>query len=451
MPDNSQDLAKAAYIYGFPLVYDVTEVVSQTTAPKLSSAAPVNLFGHAQKLASPDDEFVSVNNDTLYSIANCDVTDEPLVFHVPDTHDRYYVMQFVDAWTNNFAYVGRRATGTGEGLYLLAGPNWTGETPTGMTIIPAPTNVFSIVGRFAVDGEADIPNVAALQAQTWVTPLSRYPELPVREGRVFGDWPIAPWNEQVPDELAFWEKLRSWMQLFPPGEGDAAIIAALAPLGLTATESPYVNADPALAALLKAGAEAGQAEIEHLTRHGAIAPVNGWSSALHSFDYNLDHLGPGTIDTPQWKIADRQKAYFVRAAAARGGLWGNHGYEADYAMNYVDDQNEHLNGAHAYVMHFDELPPVEAFWSITMYKAPEFYLIDNPINRYSIGDRTPGLVYNDDGSLDLYIQRESPGAEHEANWLPAPAGDFRPLMRMYQPKAAVLDGSFVIPAIRRVG
>ena len=408
MPDSNQDLAKAAYIYGFPLVYDVNEVVSQTTTPKMATGAPVNLFGHAQKLGSPDDAFVSVNNDTLYSIANCDVTSEPLVFHVPQAHDRYYVMQFVDAWTNNFAYVGRRATGTGEGLYLLAGPDWSGETPAGMRLIPAPTNLFSIVGRFAVDGDADVPNVAALQAQTWVTPLSRYPELPVTEGRAFGDMTIAPWNEAVPDDLVFWEKLRSWMQRFPPGDGDAAIIASLAPLGLTATESPYVNADPELAALLKSGAKAGQAEIEHLTRHGAVAPVNGWASALHSFDYNLDHLGPGTIDAPQWKIADRQKAYAVRAAAARGGLWGNHGYEADYAMTFVDDRNEQLNGAHAYVMHFDELPPVEAFWSITMYDVPRYYLVDNPINRYSISARQ-NLKSNPDGSTSSERRRE-PGA-----------------------------------------
>jgi hypothetical protein len=444
------ELAKAAYIYGYPLVYDLDEVTSQTTTPKMSYSSPINLFGYANRLANPDDEFVSLNNDTLYTFAHCDVTNEPLVLHLPDTHDRYYVMQFVDAWTNNFAYLGRRASGTKEGVYLLAGPDWQGETPDGMTLVQTPTNVFSIIGRYAVDGEADIPNVAILQQATWVTPLSRYPERPVTEGRAFGDWDVAPWNANVPDDLAFWEKLRAWSQLFPPAAADAAFIASLAPLGLTAKESPFISADPALVDILKTGAAEGQAIIEGLTKRGSVEPVNGWISAMHTFDYNLDHFGPGTVDSPEWKISDRQMAYAVRAAAARAGLWGNHGYEAVYAYTYVDDKNEQLTGERAYVMHFDQTPPVEAFWSLTMYNMPQYYLVANTINRYSIGDRTPRIQYNADGSLDLYIQHASPGPDKESNWLPAPVGDFRPLMRMYQPKPAVLNGEFKIPAIRRV-
>jgi len=333
---------------------------------------------------------------------------------------------------------------------LLSGPDWDGVVPEGLTLIQAPTNLFSIIGRYAVNGSDDIPNVARLQAETWVTPLSRYPNPPMTEGRAFGDRDVAPWDQRVPDELAFWEKFRSWMQRFPPGAGDAQFIESLAPLGLTAAVSPYVNADPVLAKLLTEGARTGQSEIERVSKEGLGHPVNGWISALHTFDYNLEHFGVGTIDTPQWIIAERRNAYMLRAAAARGGLWGNHGYEAVYAMNFVDNANEQLTGSRSYVLHFDQTPPVDAFWSLTMYGIPEFYLVENPINRYSIGDRTPGLRYNPDGSLDIFIQHQAPDGDRASNWLPAPAGDFRPLIRMYQARADVLNGTYTLPAFTRV-
>jgi hypothetical protein len=446
-----RQLATTAYIYGYPFVYDLSEVVRQTSGSGMATARPVNVFGHATQLASPRDDFVSVNNDTLYSIANCDVSREPLVLHVPDTQDRYYVMQFVDAWTNNFAYVGRRATGTRAGTYLLAGPTWEGDVPAGMALIRTPTNVFTIVGRFAVDGEADAPNVAALQAQTWLTPLGRYPKPPDNANRQFGDWEIAPFDTRVGEDLVFWEKFRSWLAQNPPPRAEAELVESFRPLGLLDAESPYVQPDPELAKDLIAAAAAGQATIDQMAQSGSATPVNGWVSAVHSFDYNIHNLGPGTVDAPEWRIEDRQRAFLGRAAAARGGLWGNHGYEAAYFMNHVDGDGQQLNGAHRYQIRFDQMPPVGAFWSITMYVVPKYYLVDNPINRYSIGDRTPGLAYNADGSLDIFIQSEPPGADQAANWLPAPPGDFRPLLRAYQPGPAILDGSYVLPPIRRVG
>jgi hypothetical protein len=453
MPDQTDAharLATEAYIYGYPFVYNLSEMIKGTTQPDTALGAPVNLFSHASKLADPQDHFVSLNNDTLYSVAGCDVTREPLVLHVPGTHDRYYVMQFVDAWTNNFAYVGRRATGTAEAAYLLAGPGWQGAVPAGLPRIHTPSTVFAVVGRFAVAGAADVPAVAELQRQTWLTPLSRYPAPPATQGRQLGDWPLAPWDQDVPEDLRFWEQVRAWMRLFPPPQRDHDFVRTLAPLGLLEPHSPYRAAPSALVAALRTGAQEGQETIERVTRAGQGAPVNGWLSALHSFDYNLDYLGPGTIDSPAWKIAERQQSYLVRAASARGGLWGNHGYEAAYAWSYVDDQGEQLNGTRRYAIHFAQTPPVDAFWSLTMYDMPQYYLVANPLHRYSIGDRTPGLHYNPDGSLDLVLQHERPGAEQEANWLPAPAGDFRPLVRMYQPRAPVLNGSYQLPPIRRL-
>ncbi len=446
MSNTKLSLAAEAYLYGYPLVECVGEMINNTSGPASVFSGPVNMYAHATKLAGPETDFVTPNNDTLYSFVFADVTKEPLVLHLPDTNDRYYVMQFIDAWTNNFAYLGRRATGTKEGLYLLAGPNWDGEVPDGVTLLRAPTNVFGVGGRFACSGEADIPNVQTLQAETWVTPLSLYPERPDNSNRQFGDWDLAPYDERVGDDLIFWEQFRAWMKLFPPSEIDQAYQGKFEPLGLLADQSPYVDPDPILVETLKAGKAECVAFIEANMAPGE--PVNGWRSVPHAFDYTLDNLGIGTL--PDWKFPDRATAYFFRSIIARVGLWGNHGYEATYPQIFEDHQGQQLNGASNYVVHFDELPPADAFWSITMYDMPRFRLIENPINRYAIGDHTPGLKYNEDGSLDITIQYDSPGPEVESNWLPAPEGDFRPVMRMYQPRPDALDGTYVLPPIRRV-
>ena len=179
--------------------------------------------------------------------------------------------------------------------------------------------------------------------------------------------------------------------------------------------------------------------------------MNGWQNTLRVFDYNDDYFEIGTLKDPQWLIPDRKIAYVTRAVAARAGLWGNHGYEANYQIVYVDADNQPLSSDHRYELHLAQLPPVDAFWSLTMYDVPQFYLVANPINRYAIGDRTPGLKIGADGSLTIYMQKDSPGADKEANWLPTPqTGNFRPVMRMYQPQQPIFDGSYILPAIKRI-
>jgi hypothetical protein len=164
----------------------------------------------------------------------------------------------------------------------------------------------------------------------------------------------------------------------------------------------------------------------------------------------MDRCGPGTIDSPEWKIADRKTAYLTRAIAARLGLWGNHGYEADYSVLWEDENGERLDGSRTYELTLSPPPPVEAFWSVTMYDEPDYYLVANPINRYSIGDRTPGIRTGDDGSVTIYMQHDSPGADKESNWLPTPAAGFRPLLRAYQPGPAMLDGTYKLPKVVRL-
>lgn len=441
-----EELAAEAYVYAFPLVFDLNEVDRFTrTGMGTMPQAPFNAFSHAVALAGPDDTFVSVNNDTVYSMAQLDLGGGPLLLHVPDTAGRYYVLQFVDAWTNNFAYVGRRATGTAAGTYLLTGPGWSGEAPAGVRQIRVPTRVASIVGRFACDGPDDLPAVAALQAGLTLEPAGGAGEpqgLPLPGAEAEG----------LPEELLFWERARLAIAAFPPAEEERRLQARYAPLGLLDAGRSVAQAPPHVRAALERGHALGQERLEEASRTGLSTPVDGWGGLVHLFDYNVDHLELGTIDSAEWKLGDRDQAHLTRAVAARVGLWGNHAYEAYYAQCFVDADGRPLNGAHRYEIRFERTPPVDAFWSLTMYDTPDYYLVANPIGRYSIGDRTPGLATDADGSLTLTLQHDAPQEPaRRANWLPAPAGDFRPLMRLYQPRDEVLSGRYRLPPIVRVG
>ncbi|MFJ6609643.1 DUF1254 domain-containing protein [Streptomyces sp. NPDC091289] len=441
--DSLADLAADAYVYGYPLVFDVS-MISASLYQGFGALPPTpfNRFGHATELATPDTHFVSVNNDTVYSIAQVDLSGGPVLLHVPDTSGAYYVLQFVDAWSNNFAYVGKRPTGTEEGDWLVVPPGWAGSAPERVRgVIEAPTAVISVIGRNACDGPDDLPRVQALQQRFTLAPLDTAPH---RTGLPTPD-------PDVPEQLRFYEQLRVWMADFPPARPDQDYQERFQPLGLLEEGlSPYVNPDPALAEALTEGLAAGKARVEAASKPPADGnrPPGSWETNPHLFDYNLDHLGTGTIDSPRWKIADRQASYLVRAAAARTGLWGNHGYEAVYAYTFTDTEGGQLNGSRSYTLRFEQPPPVESFWSVTMYDTPDYYLVANPADRYSLGDRTPGLVYGEDGSLTVLIQRERPDDPAEAaNWLPAPSGDFRPMIRLYTPGQSVLDGTYQLPPI----
>lgn len=434
-----EDLAAEAFFYGFPLVFNLEQVERfLTTGVGALPAAPFNTFGHAAALAGPKDTFVSVNNDTVYSIAQVDAGGGPVRLDVPDADGRYYVLQFVDAWTNNFAYVGHRATGTDAGAFLLVPPGWEGDEPEDAAVIRLPTAVASIVGRWAVDGEDDLPAVAALQAAVRLTPSAPGTGLPTADPR-------------VADDLVFFERLRVAMAAFPPAPRDLPVQERLEPLGLLEPASPYAEPDPELAEALRTGLAANREAMETALHNDSSPTSNGWRLTYHLFDYNLDFFEVGTLDDPAWKIEDPRLRYIQRALAARAGLWGNHGYEAAYAMIYEDADGRPLSGEHVYRIRFDAPPPVGAFWSVTMYDLPDFFLVDNAIDRYSIGDRTPGLAHAPDGSLTIAIQRDPPDdPAARANWLPAPDGPFRPILRLYEPGETVLDGSYELPAITRL-
>ncbi|OYD69580.1 DUF1254 domain-containing protein [Rhodococcus sp. OK302] len=441
MNDDLTGLVAQAYIYGFPIVFNLDQVgryVSEGVGA--NPAAPFNTFSHARTLAGPDDTFVTINNDTVYSMAQIDLSVGPVALHVPDTAGRYYVLQFVDAWTNNFAYVGHRSTGTGAGDFLLVPQNWDGDAPTGTTVIRFPTRIASIVGRWACAGEADLDSVHALQDATTLTALD--PRAVPTE--------LPKTDSAVADEFSFLEKLRVRSQAFPPADRDVPLQKSFAPVGLSDEDSPYTSPSDQFAKSLRAGLSVGEQNLHQALTSGSSPQVNGWTLTFHAFDYNLDFFEVGTIDDAAFKIENPSLRIIERAAAAKGGLWGNHAYEAAYIITYVDDRGEQLNGARTYTLHLDPLPPVNAFWSLTMYSVPDFFLVANPIERYSIGDRTPGLVFDEHGGLTITISHDKPSdADAAANWLPAPAGDFRPVLRMYEPLPAVLDRSYVTPAIVR--
>ncbi|NDV09719.1 DUF1254 domain-containing protein [Rhodococcus sp. IEGM 248] len=443
MNEELSDLAAQAYIYGFPLVFNLDQVRRYVEeGVGANPAAPFNTFSHARTLAGPADTFVTINNDTLYSMGQIDLSAGSILLHVPDTGGRYYVLQFVDAWTDNFAYVGHRATGTGAGDFLLVPADWDASAPAGTTVIRFPTTIGSIVGRWACSGDDDLPAVHALQDATTLQVLD---PTATPHG-------IPSPDPAAADDLLFYDKLRLWSQAFPPAARDRALQESFAPLGIgtPGPATPFSSEGP-LADALRTGLLRGREMLERALTKGSSPEVNGWKLTFHAFDYNLDFFEVGALDAPQFKIADPRLRILERAAAARGGLWGNHPYEAAYIMTYVDDQGRQLTGASSYTLRLAPTPPVGAFWSLTMYSVPDFFLVDNPIGRYSLGDRTPGIVHDDTGGITItisHIEPDDPTAR--ANWLPAPAGDFRPVLRMYEPAPAVLDGTYVVPAITRI-
>jgi hypothetical protein len=441
-PTDRVALAAEAFLYYYALVEDLAQVERYvTTGVGSNPAAPFNTFSHARQLADEHDTFVTINNDTVYSMGSLDLSVGPLRLDVPPTGERYHVLQFVDAWTNNFAYVGTRATGNGGGSYVIVPPGFGGDVPPDLARIDAPTTIVSIVGRFACDGPDDIPNVTALQDQLTLTPLTA--------GAAPSGIPATAIG--AAHDLAFFERARVLAQAFPAVPADADHARRFAPLGVTATDSPYVDADPELATDLVAGLTAGRERLEALGRDGAAPIVNGWTVGMHMFDYNVHVLGPGTIDDPQWKMDEPDAARFaLRAVADRLGLWGNHGYEAVYCQAFTDIDGRPLDGTDTYTMTFPQPPPVGAFWSITMYDIPDYYLVANPLRRFSIGDRTAGIRHRDDGSLTITITHDRPAdAEAAANWLPAPADRFRLVFRLYIPGREILDGTYEYPPITR--
>ncbi|MFE7747541.1 DUF1254 domain-containing protein [Streptomyces sp. NPDC057428] len=438
-------LAADAYVYGSPLVQRLSEVrACLQEGCGAPAPASFNAFAHADGPATPGTHAPCAPADLVDALAHLDLSGGPVRLHVPDTGGAYFVLRFVDAWSNVFAYLGSRATGTAEGDWLVVPPGWAGTVPGGLSgVIDAPTSVVSLVGALACDGPGDMPRIRSLQQELTLTHLgdsAHRTRLPAAESG-------------VPGALRFFEELRVWMGDYPPAAADRAYQDRFQPLGLLEEGvSPYVSVPPGLVRALTRGLALGRSRVDEALRSAeAGGPQGAWHTEPHLRDYNLDHFGVGTIGPPEWQVPDREASYLLRAVAARWRGQSSHGYEAVQAHTSHDSRGRPLDGAHRYALRLVKPPPAGAFWSVTVYDSPGGHLVPNSEERYAVGSRTPGLVYGADGSLTLHMSAQRPTeAAGAANWLPVPAGAFRPVMRLHLPGQDVLDGSYVIPPVERL-
>ncbi len=436
----ARDLAEEAYIFGYPLVLmDVTREV-MTAAPRAGEQrAPVNQFAHMRTFPDPSfTDVVSPNADTLYSSAWLDVSREPIVLSLPDMSDRYYMVQMLDGWTNVFAAPGTRTTGASAANYAITWSGWRGRLPAGMRMVATPTAMVWLIGRVRTSGAGDYAAVRTLQDRFRLTPLSAWgtPYTPPRDIPVAAN--VNRWEPPVDqvarmDAMTFFSRLNTLLVTNPPATTDAPVMERLARIGIAPGVSmDHARLDEVVADAMSEGMEAARAKIAAPERAALGATqVNGWVIPLGLGRYGTDYL--------------------KRAVMAQIGLGANLPEDAVYPRATTDSDSQQLTGQRSYTIHFDagELPPVNGFWSLTMYNERQFF-VENPLNRYAIGERDP-LRYNEDSSLDLYIQRDAPGEERMANWLPAPEGDFSVMLRLYWPKPAVLEGEWAPPPIQRVG
>jgi hypothetical protein len=425
-----------AYIYGYPLVLmDVTRQVATATPKVTDRRAPVNQFRHNR--AFPDHTFttvVSPNADTLYSIAWLDLAKEPMVLSVPDTGKRYYLMQFLDAWTNVFAAPGSRTTGNGKGDFAITGPGWKGKLPPGVLEIKAPTNMVWLIGRTQTNGKDDYAAVHALQRQYKLTPLSAFgtnyvlpDNAPVDPNVDLKTPPVAQVAQM--DAATFFGRLARLMKDNPPAAADAEFVKKLAVIGMVVGKDFDKAQDATIAQALEQGVREGRAKLLAATMQPKGKALNGWTL--------MEDLGRYGTN------------YLHRATVAALALGANLAEDAVYLRTTVDAAAQPLTGGNRYVLHFarDQTPSVNAFWSVTMYNSKQFF-VENGLGRYALGDRDK-LTFNPDGSLDIYVQNESPGKDKQANWLPAPKEEFNLILRLYWPKKEALGGGWQPPGIVR--
>jgi len=400
--------------------------------------APFNKLKNKAVLLGP--EFTTIvrpNNDTFYSTVWLDLRSEPMVISVPDIEDnRYYSFQLIDLYTHNFDYIGTRKTGFGAGSYVIAGPGWNGEKPKGIEkVIKTECNFALALGRTQVYSPDDVQNAKKILEGYKAQPLSEFlgNETPVAVA--LPDFPV--FSPEKIKSAEFITYLNFILGQLSPHPSEAELLQKFSKIGIGPNEPFDVeNLDPEMKKAIEEGIEKALLKIEDkMKKLGEIK--NGWMQISGAF---------GTREFMQGK-------YLTRAAAAIFGLFGNTLEEAFYPEGNIDEDGEPLDGSkHNYVLHFDkdEIPPVKAFWSLSMYKLPEQLFIENSINRYVISSATKGLIYNEDGSLDVYIQKDSPGETKESNWLPAHDGPFSLQARLYWPSPNMLDPLYEMPAIMKV-
>jgi len=440
----AKDIAEEGFVYGLPLVMNYA-VMNEFAVDRNSGQfkAPFNEINNMHEVATPaDTAVITPNSDTPYSILWLDLRAEPMVISVPAVEkDRYYSVQLVDGNTYNFGYIGSRATGSEPGSYLVVGPEWKGEKPDGVRQVFTSSTpfVFANFRTQLIDAE-DMANVAKVQAGYKTQPLSAFLKQPAP--------PAAPMIELLPATTAgikknFFEYLDVALQFVPETSRDKDIRAKLARIGIGPGKTfEFKDLSLEHKAEILVGMKQGDDKVDKWLASGN-KDINGWNvSSL---------LGDEAFFNGDW---------LMRSGAAKAGLYGNDAAEAMYPFTRTDASGKPLDGSkHKYTINFPpgQLPPVHSFWSVTMYDGKSQFLVKNPINRYLINSpMLPGMRKNADGSLTLYIQKDSPGADKEANWLPAPDGAIYLVMRLYWPTTeapSILPagkGTWQPPGVKRV-
>jgi len=436
-PD-AQSIAVDAYVYFYPLItMDVTRKQLTNIEPgKGGLGGPMNTFANAAAFPAADFKaVVRPNFDTLYSSGYLDLTKEPMVVSVPDTGGRYYLLPMLDMWSDVFASPGWRTTGTQADNFLVTPPGWSGTVPTGFTRIDAPTPYVWIIGRTKTDGPPDYDAVHKIQAGFKITPLSQWnkPATPVAfklDPSVDMKTPPKIQVDTMPGGQYF-AYAAELLKLQPPHITDQPIVAQMKRLGIEPGKSFDISkVDPAVRQALE-DAPASAQKLMAWKMATLARVVNNWSM-------NTDTMGV------------YGNYYLKRAIVAQLGLGANLPEDAIYPLNLGDESGKALDGANKYTISFEKgsAPPVNAFWSITLYDA-EGFQVANSLNRFAVSSWMP-FKTNPDGSLDLYFQNESPGADKEANWLPAPKGPFNLTMRLYGPKLDALTGKWNPPPVTKV-
>ena len=437
--EEARRIAKDAYIYGFPLVDSYRIQYSYFVdrgGPEYKSSWN-QLYNNARVYTPADKAVQTPNSDTPYSFTGVDLRAEPLLLTVPEIDkDRYYSLQFIDMYTFDFAYAGSRTTGNGAGNFLLAGPDWKGETPENVKqVIRSETELAFVLYRTQLFTPDDIENVKKIQAGYKVQPLSQFLDkaAPPSASQVNFLKPLSADEERT--SLEFFNVLNFVLQFCPTHPSEIALMVRFAKIGVSAGKTLDANS---------------------LSPDMRKAPGSGMSDAWAEFN----QYKATQIDTGKKSSADcfgtrefLNGGYIDRMSAAVLGIYGNAKEEAIYPVYFIDSAKDKLSGTNRYILRFapGQLPPVHAFWSLTMYELPSSLLSANPLNRYLINSpMLPSLKRDADGGLTLYVQHESPGKDKEANCLPAPNGPFFAVLRLYWPNPEALNGQWEPPALQRI-
>lgn len=437
-PAEARAIAKEAYIYGFPMVdsYRVQyDYFVNAKGPQYK--ATWNQLVNTPRVYTPADTAIQTpNSDTPYSFVGMDLRAEPMVLTVPVIQkDRYFSIQLIDAYTFNFAYIGSRATGNNGGVFVIAGPNWKGETPKGVTkVIRSETDFVFALYRTQLFNPSDIDNVKKVQAGYKAQTLSAFLGAPAPKAAPAIDFikPLTPEAEKSSPQ--FYGILNFTLQFCPTDPSETELMARFAKIGVGGGKTfDASKLSPEMTESIEGGIADAWANFGSLRKQVELGKVTA-GDVFGTREYLKNN-------------------YLYRMAAAVMGIYGNSKLEAMYPVYAIDEAKQPLNGAHHYALRFapGELPPVNAFWSLTMYDLPASLLVANPINRYLINSpMLPQLKRDADGGLTLLIQNESPGKEKEANWLPAPKGPMIMYLRLYWPKAEAVEGKWTAPPMKRV-